>query len=167
MFTRLNNLWRLLQALGGSGLSVRDVIRVSQATLAALDRLDEGDTTEHYLGVVVEILTPLAPLTPVEFDDQLLALLIVLGKQDDFLAWIDDRLRLGEDDLPVGDDGEAIPDGALAVQYRLEDADDLPLVVRQRAEELNFAPIIPLLVKYLPVVLQLVREFRRQRAVTA
>lgn len=159
MLSRINNLFRVIQSLGGAGA----VLKLGPTLFAVLGKLRDAETFADYLDLAVEIVTPLAPMTDTDWDDGLLIALIALKNDPEFIEWGQAKISAVDPLTPLDDDGEGIPDGALAYSYQIQTTDDLPETVPATAQAFSVGQAIPLIVKYLPAILELIRQLRDTR----
>jgi hypothetical protein len=129
-----------------------------------------------YLTTAITVLQIFASRTATRLDDTVLALLIALRDSPKMLEAIENNFDALVDWLDKQDDA-AIPDGALAVQampagFETAFNDSQPLldwVGKRRAnlppgsQPLN-VPALLELIKYLPVILEILKAFRNQKS---
>jgi hypothetical protein len=129
-----------------------------------------------YLTTAITVLQIFASRTATRLDDTVLALLIALRDSPKMLQAIEDNFGTLLDWLDKQDDA-AIPDGALAVQAlpagvetAFNDSEKLlDWAVKRRAagppgsQPLN-VPALLELIKYLPVILEILKAFRNQKS---
>jgi hypothetical protein len=140
----LFDLWSQASGLLGD-IDLADLVGLASELMGALRELPDADSTADYFSIAVRILEPVAPLTTNDLDEGLLMALRALGRDAEFMAYLDRKLALAD----------SLPAGALA-----STADDLPETAER---QFVGAATAASWIQWVPVVIELVKQLRDLR----
>ena len=160
-FARIIEIIRtLLGAAGNSGTLIALIPRVFNV----LTNLPERGDIRGQHNAAVEVLAIIAPQTETKIDDGAVIALRVLGRDDEWIAFVEGLLE-GSAPVATDDDGlVSIPDGAMALSVDAENhiMNTMPTSAKMVAGGMQLASLTQL-AQLLPVIIQLISTIRDLR----
>jgi hypothetical protein len=155
-----DRLFALLGTLGNFD-SLKDKVALLGVVASAVRKLPNAEGSRDYHEIAIDILAGVSPLTATPLDDGALIAARALALDAGWHDWVDAQLASTGPAVETQTDLPGIPEGALAITMPTDLAP--PEWARNQIQAISLGSAGSFITVLLPLILELIRELRREK----